>query len=54
MPLVVERALMVVGTVWFVNAINFLDGLDWMTVAQVVPMTLGIAALSALAPSPPP
>ncbi len=52
MPLVVERALMVVGTVWFVNAVNFLDGLDWMTVAQVVPMTLGIAALEALGAVP--
>jgi UDP-N-acetylmuramyl pentapeptide phosphotransferase/UDP-N-acetylglucosamine-1-phosphate transferase len=52
MPLVVERALMVLGTVWFVNAVNFLDGLDWMTVAQVVPMTLGIAALEALGAVP--
>jgi UDP-N-acetylmuramyl pentapeptide phosphotransferase/UDP-N-acetylglucosamine-1-phosphate transferase len=47
LPLLLERALIVVGTVWFVNAINFLDGLDWMTVAEVVPMTLGIAALQA-------
>lgn len=53
MPLVLERALMVLGTVWFVNAVNFLDGLDWMTVAQVVPMTLGIAALEALGAVPP-
>jgi UDP-N-acetylmuramyl pentapeptide phosphotransferase/UDP-N-acetylglucosamine-1-phosphate transferase len=52
LPLVVERALIVLGTVWFVNAINFLDGLDWMTVAQVVPMTLGIAALQALGAVP--
>lgn len=52
MPLVVERALMVVAVVWFVNAVNFLDGLDWMTVAQVVPMTLGIAALEALGAVP--
>ena len=37
----VERALIVLGIVWFINAVNFLDGLDWMTVAQVVPMTLG-------------
>jgi len=51
-PLVVERALIVLGTVWFVNAINFLDGLDWMTVAQVVPMTLGIVALEALGAVP--
>jgi len=52
LPLVVERALIVVGTVWFINAINFLDGLDWMTVAQVVPMTLGIAGLTALGAVP--
>jgi len=45
LPLGVERALMVLGVVGFVNAINFLDGLDWMTVAQVVPMTLGVAIL---------
>ncbi len=48
LPLVAERALIVLGTVWFVNAVNFLDGLDWMTVAQVVPMTIGITALQAL------
>jgi UDP-N-acetylmuramyl pentapeptide phosphotransferase/UDP-N-acetylglucosamine-1-phosphate transferase len=47
LPLVPERALLALGTVWFINAINFLDGLDWMTVAQVVPMTLGIAVLQA-------
>jgi len=45
LPLGLERALMVLGVVGFVNAINFLDGLDWMTVAQVVPMTLGVAIL---------
>jgi UDP-N-acetylmuramyl pentapeptide phosphotransferase/UDP-N-acetylglucosamine-1-phosphate transferase len=47
LPLVVERALIVLGVVWFINGINFLDGLDWMMVAQVVPMTLGILALAA-------
>jgi UDP-N-acetylmuramyl pentapeptide phosphotransferase/UDP-N-acetylglucosamine-1-phosphate transferase len=52
LPLVVERILIIFGTVWFVNAINFLDGLDWMTVAEVVPMTLGIAALQALGAVP--
>jgi UDP-N-acetylmuramyl pentapeptide phosphotransferase/UDP-N-acetylglucosamine-1-phosphate transferase len=52
MPLVVERALMVLGTVWFVNGVNFLDGLDWMTVAQVVPITLGVAVLEALGAVP--
>jgi UDP-N-acetylmuramyl pentapeptide phosphotransferase/UDP-N-acetylglucosamine-1-phosphate transferase len=47
-PLVLERALLVFGTIWFINAINFLDGIDWITVAQVVPMTLGVAALAGL------
>lgn len=46
LPLGVERVLLALGIVGFVNVVNFLDGLDWMTVAQVVPMTLGIAALS--------
>ena len=52
LPLLVERALLVLGTVWFVNAVNFLDGLDWITAAQVVPMTLGVAALHALGAVP--
>jgi len=53
LPLMVERILMVVGVIWFVNAINFLDGLDWMTVAQVVPITLGVAILQGLGVVPP-
>jgi UDP-N-acetylmuramyl pentapeptide phosphotransferase/UDP-N-acetylglucosamine-1-phosphate transferase len=48
LPLGLERALLVLGVVGFVNAVNFLDGLDWMTVAQVVPMTLGAAILCGL------
>ena len=47
LPLWLERALLVVGTIGFVNAVNFLDGLDWMTVAEVVPITLAVAALCA-------
>ena len=46
-PLAVERVLLVVGTVGFVNAVNFLDGIDWMTVAEVVPITLAVAVLYA-------
>lgn len=52
MPAGVEDALLVLGIVWFVNAVNFLDGLDWMTVAQVGPMTLGVAALHAIGAVP--
>jgi UDP-N-acetylmuramyl pentapeptide phosphotransferase/UDP-N-acetylglucosamine-1-phosphate transferase len=52
MPALVEDALLVIGIMWFVNAVNFLDGLDWMTVVQVVPITLGVAALAALGAVP--
>jgi UDP-N-acetylmuramyl pentapeptide phosphotransferase/UDP-N-acetylglucosamine-1-phosphate transferase len=54
LPLGIERALLVLGVVGFVNAINFLDGLDWMTVVQVVPMTLGVAILQGLGVVPAP
>ena len=53
MPAGVEDVLMVIGLMWFVNAVNFLDGLDWMTVAQVVPITLGVVVLQALGAVPP-
>ena len=52
MPVTIERALLVFGVVWFVNAVNFLDGLDWMTAVQVVPITLGVAALGVLGAVP--
>lgn len=52
MPAGLEDALLVLGIMWFVNAVNFLDGLDWMTVAQIVPMTFGIAVLHVLGAVP--
>ena len=52
MPLSLERALIAVGIVWFINAVNFLDGLDWMTVVQVVPIALAIAILNGLGAVP--
>src|SRR6185437_2832470 len=30
---------------WFVNLVNFMDGLDWMTVVEVVPITAALAML---------
>src|SRR5688572_2567832 len=52
LPVWAERALIVFGTVYLINAVNFLDGIDWITVAQVVPMTLGVAALAYLGAVP--
>ena len=47
-PLAAERALAFAGWLWFVNLVNFMDGLDWMTVAETVPVTAAITALTAI------
>src|SRR5207253_7261228 len=39
---------LIVAGVWFVNLTNFMDGLDWMTVAEVVPVTAGLVVIGAL------
>ena len=33
---------------WFVNLVNFMDGLDWMTVAETVPITAALAVIGIL------
>ena len=45
MPVWIERGLLVLAGLWFVNLVNFMDGLDWMTAAEVVPVTAAIALL---------
>ena len=45
LPKAVERALLLFGGVYFVNLVNFMDGLDLMTVAEVVPITAGVVLL---------
>jgi UDP-N-acetylmuramyl pentapeptide phosphotransferase/UDP-N-acetylglucosamine-1-phosphate transferase len=44
-PVAVERAALLLGGVYFVNVVNFMDGLDLMTVAEVVPVTTGVILL---------
>ena len=39
LPLVVERGLLWVAGLWVVNLVNFMDGLDLMSVAEIVPIT---------------
>src|ERR1700694_5230536 len=38
-PLWIERGLLLLAGLWLVNLVNFMDGVDWMTVAEVVPIT---------------
>ena len=42
LPLWIERAILLIAALWFVNLTNFMDGLDWMTVAEVVPVTAAL------------
>jgi UDP-N-acetylmuramyl pentapeptide phosphotransferase/UDP-N-acetylglucosamine-1-phosphate transferase len=51
-PLWIERALTLVAGLWFVNLVNFMDGLDLMTVAEAVPVTAAVALLGWLGDAP--
>src|SRR5262249_11495157 len=43
LPWVIERACLLFFFVWFVNLTNFMDGLDWLTLADALPLTAIIA-----------
>jgi UDP-N-acetylmuramyl pentapeptide phosphotransferase/UDP-N-acetylglucosamine-1-phosphate transferase len=45
LPLALERGLILLAGIWFVNLVNFMDGLDLMTVAEVVPVTTALLLL---------
>ena len=53
LPRTLESALLLLGGVWFVNLVNFMDGIDWMTVAETVPITAGVALLGLIGAVPP-
>ncbi len=44
----IERSLILFAGLWFVNLVNFMDGLDLMTVAEVVPVTGAMILLGSL------
>ena len=52
LPWWADRALVLVGAVWLVNVVNFMDGIDWMTVAEIVPVAgaLGLFGLMGVLP----
>jgi UDP-N-acetylmuramyl pentapeptide phosphotransferase/UDP-N-acetylglucosamine-1-phosphate transferase len=43
LPLWAERGLVLIAGVWFVNLVNFMDGIDWITLAGLVPLAGAIA-----------
>jgi len=52
-PIAIERAGEIVAGLWFVNLVNFMDGIDWMTVAEAVPSTLCIFVFALFGAAPP-
>jgi UDP-N-acetylmuramyl pentapeptide phosphotransferase/UDP-N-acetylglucosamine-1-phosphate transferase len=51
-PIWIERPLLALGLLWYVNLVNFMDGLDWMTVAEMLPMTAALAAFGLMSEVP--
>jgi UDP-N-acetylmuramyl pentapeptide phosphotransferase/UDP-N-acetylglucosamine-1-phosphate transferase len=47
-----EIAFLVLAGVWFVNLVNFMDGLDWITVAEMVPITAFLAGFGLVTLAP--
>ena len=52
LPYWLERALLGLAILWFVNLVNFMDGIDWMTVAEVAPLTSGLVVFGLMAELP--
>jgi UDP-N-acetylmuramyl pentapeptide phosphotransferase/UDP-N-acetylglucosamine-1-phosphate transferase len=48
LPWWIERGCLLVGGVWFVNLTNFMDGIDWIVVAEAVPITGAIVLFGLL------
>ena len=44
-PLQIEQLFLTFCAVWFVNLVNFMDGLDWITVAEFIPVLLALVFL---------
>jgi UDP-N-acetylmuramyl pentapeptide phosphotransferase/UDP-N-acetylglucosamine-1-phosphate transferase len=53
LPFVADRVALAFGLLWFVNLVNFMDGIDWMSVVEIVPVTAGLAVLTVLGALPP-
>jgi UDP-N-acetylmuramyl pentapeptide phosphotransferase/UDP-N-acetylglucosamine-1-phosphate transferase len=51
-PIWIERGLLLLACLWLVNLVNFMDGLDWMTVAEIVPITGAMVVLGSLGEFP--
>jgi UDP-N-acetylmuramyl pentapeptide phosphotransferase/UDP-N-acetylglucosamine-1-phosphate transferase len=52
LPLGLERFVLLIAGLWFVNLVNFMDGLDLITAAEMVPVTATLVLLGWLGDYP--
>ncbi len=52
LPWWLERVVLFLAGLWFVNLVNFMDGIDWMTVAEVVPIAAALVVIGSLGALP--
>jgi len=52
LPLAIERGLTLLAGIWFVNLVNFMDGIDWMTAAETIPLAAALVLLGFLGALP--
>jgi len=48
-----ERCLVAFALLWFVNLVNFMDGIDWLTVVELVPVTVALIIIGSFQASLP-
>lgn len=53
LPPGLERVVLMLGLVWFVNLTNFMDGIDWITVAGFLPLAGALLLLGAVGAASP-
>lgn len=54
LPAPIETLVLIVGLVWFINLVNFMDGIDEMTVAEMLPVSAVLAGLGVVGVLPEP
>jgi UDP-N-acetylmuramyl pentapeptide phosphotransferase/UDP-N-acetylglucosamine-1-phosphate transferase len=52
LPIALERIIEFLGLIWFINLTNFMDGLDWMTVAEMLPITVMLSLFAFIGEAP--
>jgi len=48
LPFWIERGTVLIAGLWFVNLVNFMDGLDWMTISETIPIAAALVFLGLL------